>query len=158
MPGRTLQRIILFAGVTMNLACRQQRACRISIDNNYIGSGCTLANGVRFDELAVSRLGKDRLPLDFTVLNSFNCYPTGTGTPETAYPERIYLDRDNGPFRWTSGCYQEGRYEPQSPPQEIAPFRFHRDTWYAIDFYDRRYKAFLYIDRQNRFHLSRVDL
>ncbi len=46
----------------------------------------------------------------------------------------------------------------QAALSKTCPLTFKPDTWYYVDFYDQRYRSYLYVDRQMNFRLDKISL
>ena len=155
--------------------------CEFRMTKKYIESDCGLVNGVRFEELEVhSYFDSSDFPASYTVKVSFECYRPGSDSVEQFWPERIYFNKPNGHYLWTVDSSTNGRYNVigiyrdldttaanpimnsgrkfSGPQSSIFPGKFKSDTWYYVNFYDQRYKGYVYIDKEMNFIIHKIDL
>ncbi|MBS1636891.1 MAG: hypothetical protein JST26_13320 [Bacteroidetes bacterium] len=157
------------------------QSCRIKINALCIKGSCELTNGVLFEQLIILTKDSAGLPSEYTVTARFACYNPGTENATMYRPDKIYFRQPNGPFKWSADTVNisyksAGRNRQivsiQQKPEhydemfilnnrqyDICPHNFQKDTWYYVKIHDQRVaKTFLYIDRNKRFHVYKVNI
>jgi hypothetical protein len=131
--------------------------CKIKMTSDYISSSCGLTNGIRFDELQITKSDNSGFPTKYEKVISFKCYNPGVKGTQTFWPKTIYFNKPNGHYVWKIGK-DDGFTINSKTTTKTCPTKFKRDTWYFLNFFDQRYEAFLYVDKAMKFHVHKRKL
>jgi len=131
--------------------------CKIKMTSEYINSSCGLTNGIRFDELQVTKFDNSHFPTNYTTVVSFQCYNPGIKGTQTFWPKTIYFTKPTGHYLWKMGKL-DGVTINSKETTKTCPAKFKPNTWYFLNFFDQRYEAFLYIDKEMTLHVHKRKL
>lgn len=82
-------------------------------------------------------------------------------------PYRERIDKSDNPIIDTTGPEWSQEFTdsiikaprtPDSMSNPICPTKFKLNTWYYVGFSDQRYEAFLYVDKNMKYNLHKVNL
>ncbi len=162
-------------------------SCNIKMNSEYIESSCGLFNGVRFEELKEVSLDEDEMPENYRVVSAVELYVPQTpknGMDKIYFTKSngVNIWRmdtiTNGKYR-TNGFYRERVSTIVESENSIAiieddssftirkykaskivthPILFKSRTWYYVDFYDQRYEAYLYVNDNGNYQLTKHSL
>lgn len=79
-----------------------------------------------------------------------------TVPPETSNEVEVVITKDSVVRLGSKPRVDLENYN--SEPYFVCPIKFKPDTWYYLNFYDQRYEAYLYVDKNMNYKIEQINL